>query len=108
MSALLVLVTCPEDQADRIARGLIEGRLAACVNQLPGVRSSYLWKDEIQTDSESLLMIKTRKETFDALCAKVLALHPYELPEIIGVPIEQGHGPYLDWIQQCVSPASPS
>lgn len=103
MSALLAWVTCPESEARRIANGLVESGVAACVNTLPGVTSTYLWKGAVETERESLLLIKTTQARFTELEKKVLELHPYELPEIIGVPVTLGHSPYLDWIDKCVS-----
>jgi periplasmic divalent cation tolerance protein len=99
MSAIVVLCTCPDDAvADHIASALVEERLAACVNRLPGVDSTYRWKGEVCRDSECLLLIKTTIERFDALRERIVALHPYELPEVIAVDIARGLPPYLDWI----------
>ncbi len=105
-TALLVLVTCPEDKADAMALGLVESRLAACVNAMPAVRSTYRWEAKVERGSETLLLIKTTEKRFDALRDKVLEMHPYELPEVIAVPVQRGHTPYLDWIQACVSDPS--
>lgn len=77
---------------------LVAERLAACVNVIPNMRSTYRWKNEIQHDEESLLIIKTTAERFAALKLAVLKIHPYELPEIIAVNLSDGHAPYLDWI----------
>lgn len=101
---LLVLVTCPPDHAEAIARGLVEAGLAACVNQVPGLRSTYRWQGQVQTDDEALLLAKTTAPRFEALRARVLELHPYELPEVIAVPVTWGHAPYLEWIAQCTEP----
>ena len=100
MSNLHVLCTCPDDgpTADSIASALVAERLAACVNRLPGVKSTYRWQDEVRHDTEALLLIKTTRERFDALRARILALHPYELPEIIAVDIALGLDRYLSWI----------
>ena len=98
---LIVLCTCPDEaSAARIADTLVGERLAACVNRIGGVQSTYRWKGEIQHDAESLLVIKTVRERFNALRERILALHPYELPEIIAVDIASGHTPYLDWIAE--------
>jgi periplasmic divalent cation tolerance protein len=94
----IAFVTCPPAAADALARALVEARVAACVNQLPGLRSTYRWKGEICTDEECLLMIKFPAAGFEALRAAVLAHHPYELPEVIEVKIDRGHLPYLDWV----------
>ena len=99
MDAVLVFCTCPDEPtAERIAAALVEQRLAACVNRIPGVVSTYRWKGEVQRDSECLLLIKTTIEHFDALRERIVALHPYELPEIVAVDIARGLPPYLDWI----------
>lgn len=99
MSAVLVFCTCPDETvADRIAAALVEERLAACVNRLPEVASTYRWKGEVHRDSECLLLIKTTIERFDALRERIVALHPYELPEVIAVDVARGLPPYLDWI----------
>src|SRR5512143_2998223 len=99
MSAILVLCTCPDEAAaDRIATALVEERLAACVSRVPGVASTYRWKGEVHRDSECLLLIKTTIERFDALRERIVALHPYELPEVIAVDVARGLPPYLDWI----------
>ena len=103
---LLVLISCPADQAAHIARALVEARLAACVNTLPAVQSTYRWQDDIESAEESLLLAKTTAAGFEALRAKVVELHPYELPEIIAVPVQTGLAPYLDWVRHCVSEAS--
>ena len=94
---VLSAVASAED-AERIAEALVERELAACVNVLPGVRSFYRWKGALQRDEERLLVIKTRAERFEALREALVALHPYELPEVVALPIVAGHTPYLDWI----------
>lgn len=97
----LVYCTCPDAQVgQRIADHLVGERLAACVNLIPGMRSIYRWKDELCRDEEVLLVIKSRSERFDALKAAILQMHPYELPEIIAVPVSAGHAAYLDWVQE--------
>lgn len=99
ISALVVLSTCPDEAtAERIANALVSERLAACVNRLAGVVSTYRWKGEVQRDSEQLLIIKTTRERFDALRARIVALHPYELPEVVAVDIAAGLDRYLAWI----------
>ena len=97
--ALVVLVTAPAEQkAVEIARALVDERLAACVNVLSGVRSIYRWKGEVCEDPEVLLVVKTTAARFEALRSRVLALHPYETPEVIALPVEAGSEPYLRWI----------
>lgn len=103
----LVYCTCPDSKsADQIALALVEQSLAACVNRIPGVVSTYRWQGHVEQASEHLLMIKTSVAQFDALSRAILELHPYELPEIIAVPIQQGFEPYLKWIHTCLIPES--
>jgi periplasmic divalent cation tolerance protein len=98
--SLLILCTCPDaDSAARIARALVEERLAACVNRVPGLASVYRWQGEIHEDSEVLLLIKTRGELFESLRARLVALHPHDVPEVIALDIAAGHAPYLEWLR---------
>ncbi len=100
----LVLNTCPDAAtARRIADALVGQGLAACVNILPGVQSVYRWQDKIECDEELLLIIKSQTECYPALEALIQAEHPYELPEIITVPIGSGLPAYLDWINTSTS-----
>ena len=99
MSTLLVLTNLPDRAAaERLADSLVEKRLAACVNILAPCRSVYRWKDAVQRDEEHPVLIKTTAECYPALEAAIRAGHPYELPEIIAVPVERGLPAYLDWI----------
>jgi periplasmic divalent cation tolerance protein len=99
MLALIVFCTCPDETcAERIATALVEEQLAACVNRIPGVASTYRWQGKVCRDSEQLLLIKTTRGCFEALRERIIALHPYELPEVIAVDIVHGSAPYLDWI----------
>jgi periplasmic divalent cation tolerance protein len=96
---LLCLSTCPDaETAARIARALVEERLAACVNRLPGVTSTYRWQGEIHEDAEVLLVIKTTPERFDALRDRLAELHPYEVPELVALEIADGLLAYLAWL----------
>ena len=95
---LVVLVTCPPDKAQAIADALVEERVAACVNVVPSLRSVYRWKGEVHHEDEAMLLVKTTKGRFEALKQAVLKHHPYELPEVIAVPVERGHTPYLEWV----------
>ena len=97
--ACVVLVTTgSEAEAETIATALLEERLAACANILSPVRSVYRWQGKIVDDREWLLVIKTRAERFAAVEARVRALHSYEVPEVIGLPLLAGSADYLDWI----------
>jgi periplasmic divalent cation tolerance protein len=97
--ALVVMVTAPSaGEAARIARALVEERLAACGNVLPGLRSLYRWEGKVQDDAEALLLLKTTRGRFEALRARLLSLHPYQVPEVIALPVEAGHAAYLEWI----------
>jgi len=97
---LLCYCTCPDPaSAQHLAEALVHEGLAACVNHLPGIRSTYRWQGKVTSDSEELLMIKTTVARFPALKERVLALHPYELPELIAVPVAHGHEAYLDWVR---------
>lgn len=101
--ALLVLCTCGrEEDALRIANALVEARLAACVNVLPGLQSVYRWQDKIETAQEVLLLIKTTAERFPALRERILDLHPYDTPEILALPIADGSDKYLAWLRDQV------
>ena len=99
---VLSTVATPED-AERIARALVERGLAACVNVVPGVTSFYRWKGKLEKDEERLLVIKTRTERLPALQEALVSLHPYEVPEAIALPIEGGHEPYLRWLDENVN-----
>ena len=102
-TVLLCYCTCPDAaSAHRLADALVSEALAACVNRVPGIQSTYRWQGKVTTDGEELLLIKTTAERFEALKTRVLALHPYDLPEVIAVPIEKAHVPYLDWIRDAV------
>ncbi len=99
LSPLLVLCTCPDLViAERIAEIVVGERLAACVNIAPGLTSIYRWQGQIQRDSEALLLIKTREAFYSVLEARIRELHPYQIPEIIALPIQTGSAAYLDWI----------
>lgn len=98
--AIVVFCTCPDAaSAERVAAALVEERLAACVNRIPGMASTYRWQGKVCHDNEQLLLIKTTRERFAALGERIRALHPYELPEVIAVDIVAGHAPYLGWIE---------
>ena len=97
---LLVLTNFPDrESALKLARSLVDKRLAACVNVLGGCTSVYRWQDQIQTDTEVPVLIKTCAGCFAFLRDEILALHPYELPEVIALSVVTGHEPYLAWVR---------
>jgi periplasmic divalent cation tolerance protein len=99
----LVMTTCSSPEiADRLALTLVERRLAACVNVVPGVRSTYRWTDGVEQANEMLLMIKTAASELKAIEATVRAISGYELPELIAVEISGGSADYLDWVAASV------
>ncbi|CAG0896644.1 unnamed protein product [Cyprideis torosa] len=96
-------ITVPNEAvAKKLAHDLVKGKYAACVNIIPKITSVYEWEDKIEEDSELLLMIKTRTTRIDDLIAFVTKNHPYEVPEVISLPIVKGNKPYLDWILNVV------
>jgi len=97
---LLCYCTCPDAaSAQVLADALVAESLAACVNRLPGIHSTYRWRGGVTTEREQLLLIKTAASRFEALKARLLELHPYELPELVAVPVTYGHATYLDWVR---------
>ena len=104
MNAFIVVyvTVSSSDEGKRIAKALVEERLAACVNQLPGVRSTYRWQGKIEESSEELLIIKTNKDLFTALQQRVCELHSYAVPEVIAVPVIAGAEAYLQWLDEQV------
>jgi periplasmic divalent cation tolerance protein len=98
---IVVFSTCDsEEQAGRIARALLDQRLAACVNILPGVRSIYRWKDQIEDAAEWMLIIKSRRDLLDKLRLAVARIHSYEVPELLAVPVVDGSEEYLAWLDR--------
>jgi periplasmic divalent cation tolerance protein len=101
---LILLCTCPDDEvAADLSTRLVEQGLAACINRFPGLTSVYKWEGEMKSGTEVQLVIKTSAMAVDKLIEELQRLHPYELPEIIAVPITAGYGPYLDWIRKSTS-----
>jgi len=101
MGYCVVLVTVPDrEQAQRIAETLIAERLAACVNVVPGVWSIYHWRGKVERAAEELLLVKTRETHVARVAARVREIHPYEVPEIIALPVTAGSQAYLDWLEQ--------
>lgn len=104
---VVVLVTTPtREEGERIAKELVEDHLAACVNLVPGVRSFFWWGGTIQDEQETLLVIKSREDRFEALAARVRSLHSYTVPEVIALPVVRGSETYLAWIDEVVGSAA--
>lgn len=102
--AVIVLCTFANwEDAERIGSAVVEARLAACVNILPGIRSIYRWKGDIEHAEETLALMKTTQQSFSALRDRIKELHPYETPEIIAAPIIEGLAEYLAWVHEQVS-----
>jgi periplasmic divalent cation tolerance protein len=104
-NAIVTFCTCPDKTtAEKIARALVESQLAACVNIMPNLTSVYMWKGQIETDDEYLLVIKSSAQAYSTLETTIQRLHPYELPEIIALSIAQGLPEYINWIHSCHAP----
>jgi periplasmic divalent cation tolerance protein len=102
---LAVLSTAPDaSTASRIAEALVGERLAACVNVVEGVSSIYRWKGGVQRDREVLMVVKTTSDAVERLRSLLVELHPYEVPEVLALPVADGHPPYLDWVRGEVGP----
>ncbi len=101
--AILVLTTvAKKPDAARLAKALVEERLAACVTTLPAAESRYVWKGKLCVEKEFVLLIKTLQKSFRTLEKRLKAIHPYECPEIIALPLSAGHAPYLNWLTSSV------
>ncbi|MCL5742517.1 MAG: divalent-cation tolerance protein CutA [Acidobacteria bacterium] len=97
---IVVLSTCGSaEEAEKIARGLVESRLAACVNVVPGLRSVYRWQGAVESASECLLLIKSSRGLLESLRAELEKLHSYEVPEILALPVVAGSANYLNWLE---------
>jgi periplasmic divalent cation tolerance protein len=106
---LIALTTCPNEAvAAEIAKVMVSEQLAACVNRISGVRSTYMWDGRLQDDSEVLLIIKTTRAQLPRLESRLVEVHPYELPELICLPVEGGSQAYLDWVSAAVTMAKRS
>ena len=92
------------DEAEKIARGVVDSRLAACVSIVPGVRSIYRWKGKVEDDAEFLLVVKTRRELLPQVEETIVRLHSYSVPETIALPIVDGAAAYLDWLDRETKP----
>lgn len=97
---MVVLVTAPDGgTAESIGRKLVAERLVACVNIVPGLRSLYWWRGQLEESDEVLMLLKARREDVSSIAARVRELHPYEVPEVVATEVVDGLGAYLDWVQ---------
>lgn len=102
--ALVVLVTAPDAAtAEKLGDALVGEGLAACVNVVPQLRSIYRWQGAVERSDEVLCIVKTTRDAFAALRARVVALHPYDVPEVIALAVDDGHAPYLDWLRGAIT-----
>jgi periplasmic divalent cation tolerance protein len=101
---LVMITTGSEEEAARIAEGLLEERLIACANLIGGIRSLYRWQGSVCDDSEILMLCKTERRLFSRLSEEVKSIHSYEVPEIIALPLVEGWPPYLEWVEQETTP----
>ena len=97
----IVLCNCPPDKGIEIANALVKEGLAACVNIIPAIQSVYLWDGEVCDETEATLLIKVAAERVSALRTRILALHPYDVPEVLVLPVDTdlSHGPYVEWVR---------
>lgn len=100
---IVVIVSCPNSLSEKIAKPLVQEKLAACVSIIPEVKSIYTWQNELCSEAESLLLIKTHRGKFSALEKRIKELHTYQIPEIIALSIESGHQPYLKWLNESLN-----
>jgi len=97
---VILVTTSSQEEGLNIARALVDSRLAACVNMIPGLRSIYRWKGKIWDEGELLLLIKTQTALFEKVEGKIKEIHSYEVPEIIAIPIIRGFETYLNWLEE--------
>lgn len=102
--AVVVLITTPPEDAEGIAGAILQAHLAACVNIIATVRSLFWWQGSLEEQEESLLIVKSRADAVERLTALVRTLHPYDVFELVALPIEAGNPAYLDWISSSVRP----
>ena len=96
----LIMSTCTEKEAEELAERLLEKRLVACVNIVRGISSRYWWKGKLESDTESLLLMKTKPSLVEMVIERIKGLHSYDVPEIIVLDIKQGNPDYLKWIRE--------
>lgn len=105
-AVVVVLTTAPDRAvAESLATHVVEERLGACANIVPGVTSIYRWEGTLQRDTELLLLIKTTAGSVRALRDRIVELHPYDVPEVLSLPVAEGHGPYVNWVADSVGHA---
>ena len=98
--AIVILCTCPDEEtASRLASGLVEKELVACVNILPGIRSIYRWQGTVQDEPETMMVIKSTRDSFTQLKSWLRENHPYEVPEILALPVGTGLSEYMNWVE---------
>ncbi len=102
---ILLVTTPPGEKGVEIAGRLVEDRLAACVNRIVGIESTYRWKGKVEREGEDLLVIKTERDKLARVEKVIESLHPYDVPEMIVIPIKSGAKPYLDWLAASMKPA---
>ena len=98
----VVFCTCPPAEAQKLARQIVESKRAACVNIVPGIQSIYMWEGAIEEDAESLLIIKTTSDRLKELETHLVSIHPYDVPEVIALPITEGSDAYTTWVRNVV------
>ena len=96
----VVYISIPREEAKEMAKGIVDSRLAACINIIPKIESYFWWGEEVQFDEESLLIVKTTQDRFPELMQYVRDNHPYELPEIIGLPLVAAFPDYVKWVKE--------
>ena len=103
LEAMLILSTCPDaETATALSRSLVEKKLAACVNIVPGIRSIYRWQGAVNNDQEVMLVIKSLSSCYEELESWILENHPYDVPEVIALPVDRVSASYLAWIESSV------
>ncbi|MDP3066322.1 MAG: divalent-cation tolerance protein CutA [Methanobacteriaceae archaeon] len=100
MYSLIYITTSGEDESEKIAKKLLEEKLAACANIIPNIKSLYWWDGEIEEDTESILILKTRSNYLDTIIKRVKDIHSYEVPCVLEIPIKNGSEEYLKWLEE--------
>lgn len=106
MNARLAVCTAPESVTENLVRTLVEERLVACGNILPAVRSIYRWQGAVEEAAEALIIFKTTMEAWPRLKERLAQLHPYDVPELLLLAVDDGHAPYLNWLEESTQPVS--